>query len=597
MFHLRFKQRTFRLLMGIFFSWLLLWGRLFWIQIASEEHFGPHDVDLTFHAVQQRKVGAVFDSGRGDITDRNGVPLTGEIKHVIYLFPKIEDENKQDRDLNLRIKVFEKLTGTSYGSISKMIDKAVSPIPLTKEDGSLFTINDKVKSEINKLHIPGIVSISVIDRYQFNGMARHLIGYIGQNPELVKRKYGAEIIQGWITPDTPVGVAGLEYSFQPFLKGMGSSSLSYFVDGQGRPLFGLDGGIKKSSNPFYPLSVVTTIDSVIQRVVEKEMDRLGITDGAAVILDASTREVLAMASRPNFNPNQVDPKSDTWQNKGIKQTSPGSVFKIVVAAAALDTGTFSLNDRFFCNGSYGKYNFTCWKKEGHGWLTLAEAFAQSCNVTFAQVAYRLGGKTIEEYAEKLGVTTPVGWEDADFFHKGEFTQLAGEEAGQIFADSTPKDDEGVLIQTAIGQRDVQITPLQAANMVASILDRGRKEEVRVVKEIRYQNGVSFYTFSGKKIKGESITPYTAYQLQKMMQLVVEEGTATSLKNSLISVAGKTGTAQVFIRNRERNNQWFVGYGPTEKPKYVMAVVAKNRNPQSSNAAVHLFHRIMDEIAR
>jgi cell division protein FtsI/penicillin-binding protein 2 len=270
-------------------------------------------------------------------------------------------------------------------------------------------------------------------------------------------------------------VAGLEKSYQPFLQGLGPTIVSYFVNAVGNPLRGLKIRYSQPENPFYPLSIVTTLDYDIQKAVEQVMDEAGIEEGAAVVLDTENADILAMVSRPNFNPSEVDPSEGSWANRAVQQMIPGSIFKTVVAAAALEKGIYRPEDEFFCDGSLGKYQFHCWKEGGHGKLTFEEGFAQSCNIVFAHAAMKLKGSEIEQYGEKFGLFDRVGWSTDQLYKLKSFQQMDGEQTGQIFTDKKHYNDDGVLVQASIGQRDVRVTPLQAANMVVTILQWGNPE--------------------------------------------------------------------------------------------------------------------------
>jgi cell division protein FtsI/penicillin-binding protein 2 len=339
---------------------------------------------------------------------------------------------------------------------------------------------------------------------------------------------------------------------------------------------------------------MTTLDLDKQRLVEEAMDQAGIETGAAVLLDASNGDILAMASRPNFDPNQVDLTNDAWRNRALKQTAPGSVFKTVVAAAALEEGVTTPEEVFTCDGALGKYNFSCWKQDGHGDISFAQAFAQSCNIAFAKTAMRMNGDMMVDYAARLGLTVKPGWKTDMLFKLPNFNQLDQADPGEVFAAATPKNDEGVLVQTSIGQRDVRISPLQAANMVVAIVNNGKRVESRLVTRITYKNGTMMKDFPVNLAEGEQISRETAAQLRKLMRLVVTEGTGQQLQNAIWPIAGKSGTAQIA---GGEINQWFIGYAPYDKPRYVLAVVAENMPASAgSNLAIKAFQTIMDGLA-
>ena len=310
-----------------------------------------------------------------------------------------------------------------------------------------------------------------------------------------------------------------------------------------------------------------------------------------------------MVSRPAFTPEDptMQKNQDLFQsalkNRALDRLTPGSVFKIVVAAAALEEGIVKPTDHFYCSGSYGKYGFTCWKKEGHGDITFEEAFADSCNITFAQIAKKVGPEKIKEYAARLGLTQALGWRKDPFYDLAHFTQLSHEQTGQVFASGTPENDEGILIQTGIGQRDVQITPLAAAAMVATIAGNGKRQEVRAVDAIHYQNGSPFYTFEEHPIESQGLKPETLKWLRKFMDDVVDLGTGQKLKGLPWKVAGKTGTAQVETNKGVKYNLWFVGYTPRENPRYAVAIVAQNQLDSNNSPALKVMGSLIPGLAQ
>lgn len=578
------------LLLSLLFGGLML--RLWWIQIGFPHHFSSHDIDLIQYAVKQRQQTIILDSGRGEIADRNGHPLTGVEQNALIIFPLARGEIEG----NKAISQVAGIVGQPQAKIVRAIREGKSPTILRDEEGKIIPLSDRQADQINKLHVPGILALAVTERYQANGIARQTIGFVSQNPELVKSRYQNELISGQMSLSSIVGASGLERSFDPFLQGTEPSRLSYYVDGMGQPMRGLDVRFRSNDNAFYPLTLVTTLDQEIQQKMERIADEEGLKEGSIVVLDAETSDIVAMVSRPSYDQNRVNLSDGAWQNHALKQLPPGSVFKTVVAAAALGEGIVSPNDKFLCEGEYGKYGFSCWKKEGHGLQTMEEAFANSCNIAFAEIAKRVGGEKIEEYAKRLGLAAPVGW-SADTLYKLEnFHQLDGEESGMIFAPDSSKEDEGVLIQTAIGQRDVRITPLQAANMMATIARSGKANQVRLVSQITYRNGITFHHFPTSPLGTEGIDKLTAKRLLKLLTAVVEKGTGESLQGLAWSVAGKSGTAQTYSSGQPVNHQWFAGLAPIDKPKYAIAVVVENQPTSGRHKATQVFRQVIASLA-
>lgn len=588
----RMKRRSFAVLLLLTAIWAGLLTRLWWIQLGSPHDFSKHRIDLVKNAIKQRQQSIMLHSGRGDILDRNGRSFTGMQQKALVIFPLAKGSMAGTNALNQVARIL----GQPEERISAIFQAGKEPMLLRDQQGNIIPLSEEQAAEINRLQLPGIIALSVTERYRPNEVAKHVIGYIHQNPELIKTAYKQEWETGKMSLNNMVGASGLERSFDRFLQGVEPSMLSYFVDGMGNPLRGLD--IRYTSpqtNQFYPLSLITTLDRDIQHQMEQIADE-HISEGAIVVLDAQTGDVVAMVSRPHYDQNHVPVSSGEWKNHAVKQLPPGSVFKTVVAAAALAEDAVSPTERFHCTGEYGKYGFSCWKKEGHGSVTLDEAFAHSCNIAFAEIAKRLGPDLVEEYATRLGLTVPVGHVTGQLFKLDHFHQIDGEEKGRVFAKASPRHDEGVLIQTAIGQRDVRITPLQAANMMVTILRGGQPGQVRLVSDIAYRNGSVFHHFSPELLPFEGIDPVTARKLTRLLRDVVTSGTGRILQDAAWQTAGKSGTAQVDKNGAARNHHWFVGYAPVKEPRYAIAVVAENRPEWAANGAAGLFSRVIGALA-
>lgn len=588
----RIKRRQFLVLLFMSILWLGLLVRLWWIQLGAPHHFSRRGIDLVKGAVKQRQQSITLHSGRGDILDRNGYAFTGVEHPALILFPLAKGSLEGTDGLAK----LGSIVGKTPAQLNEAMTAAKGPILLRDERNKVVVLTEEQMQQVNQLAIPGIVALPVTERYRNDEVAKHVIGYIHQNPALVESLYPEEYASGKMSSESTIGASGLERSFDRFLQGVEPSVLSYYVDGLGRPLRGLDIRHTKQENGYYPLSLRTTLDARIQRKMEQVAEQTGMKEGSIVVLDAKNGDIRAMVSRPEYDQTKVDIDAGSWQNRAVKQLPPGSVFKIVVAAAALGEGLVLPTDRFTCTGEYGKYHFSCWKKEGHGSVTMEEAFAHSCNIAFAEIAKRVGGDTLEAYAQRLGLSTRVGHLTPDLFRRKEFRQIDGEEQGAIFAKEASRRDEGILIQTAIGQRDVRVTPLQAANLIVTILRNGQPGQVRLVEQIAYRNGQPFHRFSTQALDQPGIDYVTANKLRKMMRKVVTEGTGKTLDGSVWEVAGKSGTAQKGTAQDPGNHLWFAGYAPYEDPRYAICVVVENQPSRVTNKAIEVFDRAVTELA-
>lgn len=581
-------------LLGMTLLLSVLLGRLAWIQVIDTGSFSRREIDLIGNSVAQRESGIELDSGRGQFYDRNGKPITGEDVQALVVFP-VKRSAAQKDDAMRRI---AGILGADEKGWRDFYTNANVPAMWTEPGTGLpVPLTAGQARRIEELKVPGVEVMETVRRYPANAVAKHAIGFIGQNPQRIESEFAKQLSRGSMSMTSRIGAAGLEKTMEPYLQGVGKTSVSLFTDGANRPLAGLDVRLIKPNNPYYPLQVRTTLDLDMQRTVERLLDKAGIASGAAVVLDADNADVLAMASRPDFDPYRIAPEEGNWGNKALKAITPGSVFKTAVAAAALEEGVVKRDETFECNGSFGKYGFTCWLHGGHGTITLEQAYAQSCNIVFAKVMQRLSGEKLQEISRKLGLDMQVGWAEESSGGR-QWSQLDGEERGQIFAGRVPSEDEGIRIQTAIGQRDVLVSPLQAANLVVTMLHGGEVLSPRLVRDVRYRSGTVVQSFPAHEgsDRDNEVSSRTTRQIVEWMQEVVRTGTGKPLQQAKWRLAGKSGTAQTVAGGRPAVHQWFVGYGPVERPRYAVAVVAENEPENGKNRAIAAFRDIMDALA-
>lgn len=532
-------------------------GRVGYIQIIA-----PHDMqghDLVASAVEQRREKFELDSGRGDILDRNGASLTGsEIKGIVVLplWQQYSDWQK--------INDLATLLHTSTENLVEALRAESEPFLLRLPDMSgeqrLVELNDETAKQVAALEMTGIYAKDVKVRYDNQTLARHVLGFLGEDPNLVANTWG-----GKYPLNERVGKMGLEYQFQQELRGLGlTSTISYYTDAYKRPLNGL--GIRESAEKNHSLSIKTTLDANIQRSVEQAMDQYKLNKGAVVVLDAKTEDVLAMASRPNFDVHRPVIGEHYPVNRAVKAHFPGSVFKSVIAAAALDQGIVHAEDKFYCPGSIkiGDGTLNCWTK--HGELTAEEAFAESCNVAFAQLAMKLGRENIDTYSQQFGLGEKIGLLSDDR------VQFYGEDAGSIFLKQYSSDR--FLANTGIGQEDVRLTPLQAAHLMAVVANGGEAGRPRLVKSLHTPDGLLYKEYPAAD-REQVLDKSVALELKKWMRQVVsdDQGTAHLMANADLTVAGKTGTAQT--GDPTAHHQWFAGFAPADDPKYAIVVMGES----------------------
>ncbi|HZG83935.1 penicillin-binding transpeptidase domain-containing protein [Paenibacillus sp.] len=588
------RHRIFHVLLAFAAAFALLAGRLLWLQR------GPLGAGAAAEAaamsVRQRAQGVTLDAGRGHIVDRRGVPFTGAVVEGLLLFPGGADRTPATER--------EQLAAALGVPAARLLDEwrrvrapswwtpdgpaANRPAPLTAAQ----------REAIRRLRLVGAGVASSVQRYPGRRLAAHAVGFVAEQPDRLAATYGDRLQAGRLSLATPIGAAGLELAFDRLLQAQEATRIVAYADGAGHPLDGLGVRTTGERSPYYPLRLVTTLDAEAQQAAEEAADAAGLREGAVVVLDAATADIVAMVSRPAF-PDALGPRAgDAWANRAIRAFPPGSVMKSFVAAVALEEGAAHPGETFDCDGTYGKYGLTCWKKGGHGRLTLEEALAESCNVAFAEIGERLDGATLERYAEALGLVGPVGWQGASSVDGAPLRQLPEEQPGRLFAGAPRAADGGVLAQTAIGQRDARWTPLSAANWMVTLLHGGAAASPRAASELQFADGTAADRYALKRLADPSapLSGATVRALRGMLEGVVADGTGAALRKSAWPLAGKSGTAEAAAEGRAVVHQWFVGYGPANAPRYAVAVLAANRPPESPNQATALFGAVMDALA-
>lgn len=553
--------------------------RLAQIDLWTTTSFGKTNENLIQQSVEQRGNAIKVDEGRGHFLYTDGSSMVYEKKDVLIIFPFLKNEPINWNQLASILTIPKKTIIDQLYSMNE-------PFVL-KYDGKDYSLTNKQKNEINDLQIEGLYGIEIHSRIQ-NRLADHLIGLTGENNEILQKRYPSF----YYSKDTLIGLSGLEQSFDYFLINSNKSKLVYYTDGLKRPLFGTTVKYVAPSNPMYPLQVLTTIDFQQQTDIEQILLRSGIKKGGAILLDIQSNDIVATVSLPSINhSNPFDSKFGNAKNEMLSEQIIGSVFKPVVTAAAIEKLSLHLNETFDCNKNiFGKPD----PNYQYGTLDVIDSFAKSCNNTFGTLAKKLQPTHLEEYAHHLGLIGSISWE-GEVFHFPTFKQIR-EERGRIFLSTSPKYDYNFLAQTGIGQQEVRATPLGIANMMGTIARGGERKSVRVVKEIQYKNGATFFKFPVQMKIGSNISPLTAMKLQLMLKEVVLNGTAKDLKDAIVTIAGKTGTAQLESSKSTipLYNRWMAGYFPYENPKYALVVVSLE-TPNEYEKVNLIFKQIVDSL--
>ncbi|MCC6640144.1 MAG: penicillin-binding protein 2 [Deltaproteobacteria bacterium] len=456
--------------------------------------------------------------------------------------------------------------------------------------------------ETHRYALPGVIT-EVRPRREYTGgdLAAHLLGTLGEvRADQLERPEFQTYRQGEV-----IGQTGLEAVLESSLRGS-AGGRNVIVDVAGREVERLD-----EVDPIPGSDVTLTIDLDLQRAAAEafraespeEPDR----EGALVALDPRSGDVLAMVSRPAFDPNAfaggVD--AETWrsltkdplkplQNRVVAgQYPPGSTYKVFLAAAGLETGLITPSSRVVCPGSfwYGNRSFKCWKKEGHGAVDLHTSLVRSCDVYYYQLGVRLGVDRIASFSKAFNLGRLTGIPLSD-----EKPGLVPSSEWKLRRFKTPW-YPGETVSISIGQGYDLTTPLQLAVAYAAIANGGTLYEPRLV--LRRRRSESGIDETKPKINGAvPVKPESLALIRKALAGVVEQpgGTGSKARVPGVPVAGKTGTAQVVrlehfegvkeskIPRQYRDHAWFVSFAPAEDAEIVVAVLAEHGGHGGSAAA-------------
>lgn len=482
---------------------------------------------------------------RGDITDRNGVVLAkSETAYDIYVRPRmVKDEESVAKELSAVLGIDDK----------KLFEK------LNKKSTSEFTlalsVSESVMKKVLSLNIDGVYySISSSRVYPYGSLCSQVIGFTS--------------IDG-------VGQSGIEKYYDDILSGENGKILTEtdllgieLEDGSTYIQKGVDG-----------LDLTLTISYKIQSIAENALKRAIIAytpkSASAIVMDVNNGEILAMASLPNLDLNDL-PRDDLdtlfslSRNRLISDIyEPGSTFKVLTAAMNIEEYSKGNKKAFSTEHVFSSLGvrvidgqkIKCWTKHENGKHSnerLKEALQNSCNPVFVDIATSLGKDTVYEYLEAFGYGKQSG---IDF---------VGEESGMLLSKSSAKLCD--VARIGFGQT-IAVTPLQLINATAAAINGGKLYQPHLIKSVK-QNGITLYT-STAKVLSRPISENTSKIMREYLYSVVEEGGGKNAKVEGVSVGGKTGTAQKYVDGKILQGKYvssFVGFFPVEEPKYIVLVL-------------------------
>jgi penicillin-binding protein 2 len=455
--------------------------------------------------------------------------------------------------------------------LKKINKEELSPFtPIRLKQG--LTFNEVAFIESRRSDFPGlIIEVEPSREYIYSSIGSHLIGYLGKpNPSQSKDPAFRDV-----PPDAFIGQWGAEMLFDKSLRGIPGERVIE-VDSLGREI-----RLLNEKPPIKGEDIRLSLDINLQKEAE---EAFGERAGALVAIRPDTGEILGLVSRPSFDPDLFakgisyeewialtqDSKKPMLNRALQSQYPPGSTFKIITAIAALEEGLITPETKVECRGgiNYGRWHFGCWREGGHGVMSLHRALVESCDVYFYEVGKRLGIDKIYDYASSFGLGKETGF------------QLVHERRG-IIPNTKWKEEKkkqkwylGETFNTAIGQGYVAVTPIQMAVMISAVANGGNLYRPTLMKD-------TIPVLSGK-VKA---TPETLEIVKRALSGVVNEpgGTGWAAKSELVSICGKTGTAQVIAMRegsryqpeRFRDHAWFVAFAPVEKPEIALSVFVEH----------------------
>lgn len=515
----------------------LLAVRLGYLQLVRGE-------DLSEEAARQRWVEVLEQSARGEITDRHFCSLTQAGEQWIAVVSP--DQVQDGAALYRQLQPFCNWTAGEF--LQKLSGERIFSVSLQEEPDFSQTA--------------GLEVAATNQRYGPGSVAEHVLGYCS----------GSE------------GAAGLEAAYNEVLAEGGGISAGAVTNAAGQTI----SEFSMQEKPEKERSLRLTLDASFQNIIE-QTGRDMIRCGAAVLLDVHSSDVLAMASFPNFDPSNVaeavSSEDGAMVNRALCAYDAGSIFKIVVAAAALEEG---LDPGWYnCTGSVtiGDSKVSCYNGIAHGQLSLPEAFGKSCNCYFIQLGRELGADKILDMADKFGIGTQYDL----FENSGEQQDSAGERK-QYY--------DGEIANLSIGQGQVMLTPLRGAELAAVVASGGMRHKVNLVDCITDGNQKILQQISSFQ-RERVLSKETAQTLQSMMYLTTASGTAKSMDLDSLGGAGcKTGTAQTGWGEGEDNkvHSWITGFFPAQNPRYALCVFVENGENEGVSAS-KVFERIAKQILK
>ena len=533
MFQRKIDSRIKLLLVIFIFVFIVIIGRVVYIQVFEYKKLSSLANDLWSRDLP-------IEGDRGLILDRNGVILADNITTTSLILIPNQIKNKDEVSKNLA-----DILNLTKKEMDKHVYKETSIERVHPEGRRLsYDIADKIES----LNYDGVYLVRESKRYYpYGNTLSHVLGYVGIDNQ---------------------GLSGIELMYDDYLKGE-SGAIKYFSDAKGNRLNLPEIYLESSSG----MNVYLTIDINIQLALERELDNTESTlepdNSLGIVIDPNTGEILAMASRPTFNPNNYQKFNSEILNRNLPiwmTYEPGSTFKIITMSSAVNEGIIDLfKDTFYDSGSV-RINGTrigCWKSGGHGMQTFLQVLENSCNPGFVKIGGMLGKEKLFSYFDLFGFGEKTG------------IDLNGEGKGIIFPLNKVGDLE--LATSAFGQ-GISVTPIQQVVAVSSVVNGGNLYKPFIVKSVNESVSDGIIIQNNPVIKRKTITEKTSNIMKYALESVVAKGGGHYAYIDGYRIGGKTGTAQKVQNGRYLVNNYimsFMSIVPANNPKVVFYLAIDN----------------------
>lgn len=542
------------LILLLLFVFIIL--RVFYVQMIDYKKLNEYASDLWSRDLP-------LEADRGLILDRNGVVLADNLTTTSLVLIPNQIKNKKKTTTLLA-----GILGVSYDEMKEHVFKETS-IERVHPEGRRLSYD--IAEKIAALKLDGVYLVKEAKRYYpYGNMLSHSLGYVGIDNQ---------------------GLSGLELQYDKYLTGK-SGAIKYFSDAKGNKLNLSDIYVEPQDG----MNISLTIDINIQKSLERELDN--VVDmfspdmALAIVMDPNNGEILGIASRPDYNPNQYQDYTQEVLSRNLPiwaSYEPGSTFKIITTSAAVEEGVVDLNkDHFYDAGSVNVDGSTlrCWKAGGHGEQTFLQVLQNSCNPGFVKMGQLLGKETLFDYIDKFGFGEKTG------------VDLNGEGKGIIFNLDQVGNVE--LATTAFGQ-GVSVTPIQQVTAVSAVVNGGTLYEPYIVKSISEKETGSIIEQTKKKKIRQVISEKTSRIMRHALESVVAKGGGKSAYIEGYRIGGKTGTAQKVQDGRYLVGNYimsFMAVVPSNDPEAVLYLAIdnpKNTALLSSYTTTPIARRILLDI--